>query len=654
MRTQARSIASSAYGAVLLALVLWFVIDFPIFRLPIAAGFALYAAALWRWPWLWLVVLPVLLALFDLAPLSGRFFFDEFDAAVLLTAGVLALRRTDPVSPASLPRDVQWVLALLTLSYLVSTLLRLLPLAPVTADSFANYASPYNSLRVAKGFLWALLLLNPMRQAAARGDDVKRLIATGFLVALAGVALISVYERWLFAGVFAWSTDYRTTANFSSMHTGDGPIDAWLAMAIPFLGLLFFSRRAIILLPVSIALGLLSAYALFVTSSRGPAVAVVVAYAVGLFALLVTRANRRRAAIAFASSVGFAAVIAFVALPMFAQSALGQRFAHAREDAAVRLHYWRYDLSLRDDTLLAKIFGMGVGSFPAIHQERSFREPRATRYRYVSDASGHYVRFWTDLNLYMAQVADARQNSDYQFTARVRTSERHAQFTVMWCELWMLTPNNCTTDVFALLPQADRWQTLSRPIQTKSVGSGRYFAGLFFKRPTKLTFFISGAPTGGVDVGEVSLKDAAGRELLRNGDFARGADEWFWSEDGHWQWHTADLAVNILFDQGWFGLLAVGALIWVTVARLLRQILAGDELSAVFLASIVGFVVTGVTVSTFDQPRLSFAFYLISFSALCTAASREERAQATAGRSRSNRQAQTSTRAVASRLAHAP
>jgi hypothetical protein len=232
------------------------------------------------------------------------------------------------------------------------------------------------------------------------------------------------------------------------------------------------------------------------------------------------------------------------------------------------------------------------------------------------------------LNLYMAQVVDARQDSDYQFTIRIRTSEPHAQLNVMWCEIWMLTSDNCTADVFALPARPMLWQTLSRPIYTKDVGSGRHIAGLFFKRPTKLTFFISGAPTSGVDVGSVSLKDAAGRELLRNGDFAHGADEWFWSEDGHWQWHTANLAVNILFDQGWFGLLAVGALVWVTIARLLRQLLAGDEVAAVYLASIVGFLVTGITVSTFDQPRLSFAFYLICLAALCSATIREERTAA--------------------------
>lgn len=616
MKPSLHQAALVAYGLLLLSLVGWFVAAFPIFRVPLAVAFLFYAACLWRWPWLWLVALPALLPLFDLAPLSGRFFFDEYDALVLLTAGLLALRKADAKPLAPLTRDFQWALALLAASYLVSTLIRLVPPTLITVDSFANYASPYNSIRVAKGIVWALLLFRPLRQATATYEDAKPLLALGFLIGLVGVGLVSVYERWLFIGVLNWTSEYRTTASFSSMHTGDGPIDAWLATAIPFLGLLFISRLWVRLLPLTIALGLLSAYTLFATSSRGPTIAVAIAYGVGLLALLATRTHRRRAAIALPLSLGLAIVGGLVALPILARSSIAQRFAQSSEDAGIRLHHWRYDLSLRDQTLFAQVFGMGVGSFPAIHQQRSFQEPRATRYRYFSNGTEHFLRLWTDLNLYIEQAVPVVQNFDYAFGAKVRTSEPHASFVVMLCEAWMLTSENCASENFHLRALPGRWQTLSKIIHTNQVGAGRIIAGIFFERPVKLTFFASNAPMTGVDIGEVSFKNLRGEELVRNGDFVHGADQWFWSEDDHWQWHTANLAVNILFDQGWLGLLAIGTLICVTVVRLSRQVIAGDPLSAVYLASITGFIVTGITVSTFDQPRLAFAFYLICFAAL--------------------------------------
>jgi len=605
-----------AYGCLFLALTGWFVVDFPILRAILAVGFFAYAACLWRWPWLWLVALPALLPLFDLASWSGRFFFDEFDAFVLLTVGVLALRDATPGPAAPLPRDLKWVLALLAVSYFLSTAIRLWPPVPVTVDSFANYAGPYNSLRVAKGFVWALLLLQPLRQAVARYANARLLLGYGFLIGLTGVAIVTVYERWLFTGLLTWTTTYRTTASFSSMHTGDGPIDVWLAMSMPFVALLLIHPKWFRLLPLAAGLALLSIYTLVAAQSRSPVIAVVLGYGVGLLALLATRTHRRRAAGALVLGLALAALIAVLALPLLAQTSIGQRFSESTQDAGVRLHHWRYDLSLRDHTLFADLFGMGVGSFPAIHQERSIIEPRATMSRYVSTAGEHYLSLWPDIDLYMEQIVTATQNSDYSFSVKLRTSEPHASFTVLWCEVWMLTSDNCSKNDFALRPLPGQWQTWTTTIHTGPVGSGRHVAGLFFERPTKLVFFTGNAKTYGVDATDLSLKDAQGLELLQNGDFAQGADHWFWSEDNHWQWHTANLAVNILFDQGWLGLIAVGMLLGVSITRLAGRIGRGDALSAIFLASIVGFVVTGITVSTFDQPRLAFAFYLLCFAVL--------------------------------------
>src|SRR5450755_852306 len=150
----------------LLATVCWFVVEFPLLRLSLSIGFLAYALCLWRWPWLWLVVVPAALPVFDLAPWSGRFFFDEFDALVLLTIAVLWIRPRGPVAPLSW--NVCAVLVLLSASYALSTLVRLWPPVPITADSFADYTSPYNALRIAKGFVWALLLLTELRRALAR------------------------------------------------------------------------------------------------------------------------------------------------------------------------------------------------------------------------------------------------------------------------------------------------------------------------------------------------------------------------------------------------------------------------------------------------------------------------------------------------------
>src|SRR6185295_8427851 len=169
----------------------------------------------------------------------------------------------------------------------------------------------------------------------------------------------------------AWVTSYRTTASFSSMHTGDGPIDVWLALSIPFVGLLLIHPRWMKLLPLTGALILLALYCLIAAQSRSPVIAVALGYGVGLLALLATRTHRGRAAGALAIGLGVVTLAAILALPLLEQTSIGQRFSESSEDAGVRLHHWRYDLSLRKHSFFTQLFGMGVGSFPAIHQERS-------------------------------------------------------------------------------------------------------------------------------------------------------------------------------------------------------------------------------------------------------------------------------------------
>jgi hypothetical protein len=603
------------FGSALLAIAVWFVAQFPLGRPALAVLFAGYGVCLWRWPKLWLVALPAALPTFDLAPWSGRFFFDEFDALVLLTVGLLALRdRRDP-SGTPMPRGLVWALLLLTGSYVLSTLIWLWPPPPITSDSFANYYSPYNSLRVAKGFVWALLLLRPLRQAIGRNDNSEYLLCIGFLLGLAGISIVAAYERWLFPGLLAWYSDYRVSSTFSSMHTGDGPIDVFLATTIPLMGSLAIARRRC-WIPAAIGLSIVATYTVIAAAARGPVIAVVIAFGAGVLGLAATGAHRRRSLLA--AALGFSALIlaAPIALSRLPQIAFVQRFAQTQQDASTRLRHWRNSLALRDSSIKVQLLGMGLGSFPMFHQARSTNEDRAARYSFT-DAPRRSLKLWSGgALLYTGQIIAIKPATDYQFRAQVRTAEPNALLTVNLCEIWLLTSRHCSTANLSLQAAPDRWQILSQTIPSESVGAPNSHLGFVAQPRTWLTLFARDAPLGGIEISEISLKDMQGYEVIRNGDFRDGADNWFWTSDRDLPWHTLDLWVQVLFDQGWLGVLALGFLVALTVTALIRQIVRGNLLSAVLLAAITGFMVTGVTVSIFDQPRLALMFYLLCFTAL--------------------------------------
>src|SRR5690606_30169985 len=97
-----------------------------------------------------------------------------------------------------------------------------------------------------------------------------KLLSAGLLLGLLGVSLVALCERWLFVGLFNFSHAYRVSGPFSSMHTGDGHIDIWLATTIPLIAALFVHRWPLPVRLCGIALGLLAFYVLLATASRGP------------------------------------------------------------------------------------------------------------------------------------------------------------------------------------------------------------------------------------------------------------------------------------------------------------------------------------------------------------------------------------------------
>lgn len=319
--------AALTLALICLLAAVWGVYNLPFFRLPLAVALAAYAALLVRWRWAWLIVLPAILPVLDLAPWSGRFYFTEFDFFVLLTLAVGYGLHGAAATFAHWFSRRYLVVALFALSVALSVGLRLVPWPAVAVDSFATYLSPWNALRVAKGFAAAWLLL-PLLNAEWRQDarlTGHRLI-TGILVGL-GLAIVGVlWERGvllelvtarniygLLASFLDFSGTYRVTGLFSGMHVGGEAIDGYLALAAPWtLYPVLFARR-----PWLKVLGLLlfagGVYALMVTFSRGLYAGFAVSL-IGIFLLMAARNFRQLKTHGLAVLAGIAIFLIFTAL----------------------------------------------------------------------------------------------------------------------------------------------------------------------------------------------------------------------------------------------------------------------------------------------------------------------------------------------------
>ena len=218
---------------------------YPLNKLVLALPLAAYAAALWWRPALWLLVVPALLPVLDLAPWTGWFFLEELDLVLLTTVAVGYWRLGTERPMAVLPPFAKFSLSLVACSFATAAGIGLLPLAPLDANAFSNYLSHYNSLRVVKGFAWSLMLLPLLLRSLGQGlVNLRRYFVPGMLLGLAGASLAVVWERSVFPGLFNFASDYRPTAPFSAMHTGGAALDAYLGMAFPFVALWLLDTRS--------------------------------------------------------------------------------------------------------------------------------------------------------------------------------------------------------------------------------------------------------------------------------------------------------------------------------------------------------------------------------------------------------------------------
>jgi hypothetical protein len=592
---------------------------YPLGPAVLAAALLLAGALQWRLPRLWLVLVPAALPVLDLAPLTGRFFVDEFDALLAVTVLVHSARalaaapvRPDPAAPAMTPAARIW-LTLFGLSTCAALVLAAWPFPAPGLNGWNHYYSPYNGLRLAKGFGWALLLW-PMLRAALAADVVKtqRRFAFGMGLGVAAATLAVLWERAAFTGLLDFTSSYRVVGLFSGMHVGGAYIEAYFAIALPFLAWwTLASRRWHTRLAGAGALGL-GCYALLVTYARAGYLAAALALLVLVLAPQLrarapapTRLLRAAALLALLGACGWGIANG---------DAMQRRYALTARDLAIRLAHWGDAARMVDPSAAALLAGMGIGRYPATYFMRSGEGIHPALHllqRERVDGADHtWLTIAAGTPLYVEQFVSIAPAWPYQLRLRARSHDRAARLDAPLCQKWLLYSTNCVWLSIAVGDTGGAWREFLVHFTSAPRWSPRHAL-----RPLKLSLF--GASAGSViDVDDVSLRDLQGRELLRNGSFEAGTDHWFFTSDNHLPWHLENTWLQLAFEQGLAGLLTFGALLLCALAALRRRLHGGDRYAPVLAAALTAFLVLSIVNSVFDFPRISLLVYLLLFHAL--------------------------------------
>ncbi|MDN3545035.1 hypothetical protein QWZ02_11320 [Kinneretia asaccharophila] len=224
------------------------------------------------------LLVPALLPVIGWAPWTGWISFEELDLLVLSVCSgayaALALGGSRLRAPAW-QRPLAWsalsrlLLGLFALSLLVAAWRGVQDAGGWRWGWWQSYQEPMNSLRALKAFVLVLLLLPLWRAAADAQPRRLRLLGLAMSLALLGVALSALWERYAFPGLLNFSSDYRTVALFWEAHMGGAPLDGVVALSLPFALVWLLRERRPLRFGLLLGLMLLGAYTVLASFSRG-------------------------------------------------------------------------------------------------------------------------------------------------------------------------------------------------------------------------------------------------------------------------------------------------------------------------------------------------------------------------------------------------
>jgi hypothetical protein len=557
------------------------------------AGVLCATSSLWCW------ALPVALVVGDLYPWTGSLLVNERDLFLISTLAVLMWRTDINTSVLKSHKGLWTLLIPLAVSVGVSCVRGWQDLPPsLIGDDFSLYGSQWNALRVAKGFAFGIMLFPFLVAEIMQAPNRFRLFAHGVQTSALIVAAAVIYERAISVGLFDLRQLYRATGTFFSMHTGGQHIDAYWAIALPFLFLPPHRRPLWLHWLIRLVLLVIVYYAIVATMSR----AIIIWAAVATFILVplnfVVRTreltSRQTVTLVILAMMIFGAGV----LSVFQSEPIITRFRQSRDDLQLRWRQWQALGSTANHGWMATMFGNGLGAVPSI-ASRAFGQPQRPAELIAVETGEAALRIHPGRKVYVEQLVDAQAPGPWSLQGSVR----HAGSTglhMFVCEKTLFDSFRCVES--SIIPQGrgDAWQPFKRSIDLHTLPSAAN--GSWLNCPLTIAFSASGE-NGPVDIMSLHLTDAAGSVLLRNADFHLQSSHWFFTSDDHASWRAENVWVHMYLEQGLFGVVSFAWLMLGTIAQLARQLLVARDISlGVLLTALIGFLAIGMFGSLLDTP----------------------------------------------------
>ncbi|MDX2367869.1 MAG: VanZ family protein [Colwellia sp.] len=591
-----------------------YLVTHPLLSITLVGGFLLLSLLLYTFPKSWLLLLPIGIPILDWYIFSGQFFFTELDGLLLLIISINYMR-----GYVLLPywrHDLWFVITVLGLfcCCLISMSQVLLPWPELVVNSFTSYNSPFNVLRISKSLFWAILIFPILNFNFQQDKKVFHQLAYGMLFSLIGVVLVIFVERWIFPGLFDFSSqNYRVKGPFSSMHTGGAHLDSFLLMAFPFIFILLFDfSRKKLLCGLFVLISVL--YGAFVTYSRAPFVMIPFLCILLLVGFMMTskKVIDKGWKILFSGLITIIAIL-WLSLPFMFDTMLSQRLEQSSTSTNSRVDLWAYTIEMVEGGSNSQLWGNGPGSFPYnmyINQKVDGKEQ--AQHTLMMETGNKFLRLTSGDNIYTSQYVSLDLVEDYRLRFKARNTSSNANLTLSLCETWIIDSVRCLPSNFNI-SAGESWRDYERSISITRLLSTFLSNNNSIGRPIALSIHSSSSGNY-VDIDDITLLDSQGNNLLENGSFQSKKEHWYFSVDNHTLWHSFNLFVGVYHDFGAVFMILLTILITLSISRLAVLVFCGQQLPLLFLVSITGFLGIGMIDSSFDAPQISLLLYLLIFS----------------------------------------
>ncbi|CAN5730535.1 hypothetical protein BH11PSE8_BH11PSE8_06300 [soil metagenome] len=293
-----------------------------------------------------------------------------------------------------------------------------------------------------------------------------------------------------------------------------------------------------------------------------------------------------------------------------------ERFSTSSGDLGGREQHWKHGLAMLH-TPADFAFGKGLGRFfdnffqdpPPNQRPGDYRLHEEGERHFMTLVAGTHMMGWGELLRLAQRVAPPTGPATVRFEIR---AEQPAILHFDVCSKHLLYDFGCLVKQVKIDPRPGVWQTIQTQLDGEPLSRGAWYA----PKLTVLSVSTENADRR-IEIGNLVLAGADGRNLLSNGDFSDGMAHWFFTSDrSHLPWHIKNMVLHVFFEQGGVGLALWLALTMGALWRVAFGHARGHPLAPPLAGALVGFGVVGLFDSLLDVPRVATLFYLLVLIAL--------------------------------------